>query len=60
MKKYYEQPSLKIEKFDVEDIITTSANDLFLNKTINIETLGAIKFTEGNTLQSINYKDFLK
>lgn len=67
MKKSYIKPELCVELFEVDTImdetgatpapITTSN---ILAAPIQIESAGTITFSDGNTLQSINYKDFLK
>lgn len=62
MKKVYERPSLVMEQFETESILTTSdvtkgtdgKNVLKLNATQTIE-LGS-----GQILQSINWADFKK
>ena len=60
MKKIYKKPTLRIEKFHVEDIITVSVTDVLQEGGVNIEELGEINFNEGNTLESIDYGQFLK
>ena len=57
MKKYYEKPSMVIEKFEVEDIITTSS-DLLSQTKVTISG-GEVQMTLGeNVLNSIDYTKF--
>ncbi|MBO5060086.1 MAG: hypothetical protein J6C82_04150 [Clostridia bacterium] len=63
MKKTYIKPSLQMEKFAVESIMT-QVSDILGGKTlldlgIELENGGDINFSDGNTLQSIDYKAFL-
>ncbi|MBE7015746.1 MAG: hypothetical protein E7417_02860 [Ruminococcaceae bacterium] len=61
MKKIYKEPTLKIVKFHVEDLITESVTDVLKNGGVYDEELGGqINFDEGNTLESINYGQFLQ
>ena len=60
MKKIYIEPTLRIEKFHVDDIITVSVMDVLQEGGVNLEELGEINFNEGNTLESIDYGQFLK
>lgn len=60
MKKIYIEPTLRIENFHVDDIITLSVMDVLQEGGVNIEELGEINFNEGNTLESIDYGQFLK
>ena len=59
MKKQYIVPALEIQMFNVEDIITESIVNV-LEFGFTDEELGEIKFDDGNTLESINYKKFFK
>lgn len=59
MKKKYLVPALRIEKFNVEDIITASVTDV-LAGGITDKEMGTISFDSGNTLQSIDYTKFFK
>lgn len=60
MKKIYKEPTLRIEKFHVDDIITVSVTDVLQDGGVVDEELGQINFGEGNTLESIDYGKFLK
>lgn len=60
MKKKYIVPAFQIEKFHVENIMEESAVDVLKPSGIVDEELGEIKFGDGNTLQSIDYRKFLK
>lgn len=67
MKKSYIKPELCVELFEVDTIMDDPAASPvpimasnILNTPIQIESAGNITFSDGNTLQSINYKDFLK
>ena len=60
MKKQYIIPALQIEKFHVEDIITDSVTDVLTPNGIVDDELGNINFTDGNTLESIDYTQFTK
>lgn len=60
MKKKYLMPSVKIEKFSVEDIITESITDVLTPTGIVDSELGQINFADGNTLESIDYTQFFK
>ena len=59
MKKKYLVPALRIEKFTVEDVITTSMTNVLMDGVYDTE-MGTIKFEDGNTLQSIDYTKFFK
>ena len=59
MKKKYLVPALRIEKFNVEDIITESMTNV-LAGGITDKEMGTISFDNGNTLQSIDYTKFFK
>ncbi len=64
MKKNYIKPGLRMEKFTVEDIITASdSHNLLYGKQFSEAGIeaegGTITFTSGNTLNSINYAEFL-
>lgn len=60
MKKKYLMPALRIEKFHVEDIITESVTDVLSPSGVESDEYGRINFTDGNTLQSIDYTKFFK
>ena len=60
MKKKYLAPTLNIEKFYVEDIITESVTDVLQTKGIVDSEMGNINFDDGNTLESIDYTKFFK
>lgn len=58
MKKYYEKPSVLIEKIEFEDIITTSdVNEILKNITIT-ENGNIMTLTDENVLNSIDYTKF--
>jgi hypothetical protein len=63
MKKIYTKPSLHAEKFAVEGIMTEAALPEALSSITALylgnEVQGNISFTDANTLQSINYADFI-
>ena len=59
MKKKYLVPALRIEKFNVEDIITESVTNALVGG-ISDNEMGTISFDQGNTLQSIDYTKFFK
>lgn len=64
MKKNYIKPAFEIELFEVETIMdgtptpTPTVSSPLLNQQITIETAGTINFTDGNTLNSIDYSKF--
>lgn len=67
MKKIYEKPSFKIENFETESILDTSygAFSGFVNSetgkaTVELEGSATIQLSQGQILESINYKMFLK
>ena len=61
MKKKYIVPALQIEKFHVENIMEESAViDVLTPYGITDTELGKIDFSTGNTLQSIDYRNFAK
>lgn len=62
MKKIYTKPSLHAEKFAVEGIMTETLPETLSSITalyLGNEVQGNISFTDANTLQSINYADFI-
>lgn len=66
MKKFYEKPTLSIQKFTVDRIMsgTGDVTDEMLLLSDNLSPLvddvsgGTIKLDGNNTLHSINYKNF--
>lgn len=63
MKRVYEKPSLAIELFETESILTASDN-VFANQNgspmIEIAEGSTITLSAGQVLESINYADFKK
>ena len=68
MKKTYMKPSLRVEIFEVDTIMeggTTptptplAASNILQGQTYIIEGAGEINFNDNNTLQSIDYRNFM-
>lgn len=67
MKKIYEKPSLKIENFETESILNTSygafsgsVNPETGKASVELEGSATIQLSQGQILESIDYKTFLK
>lgn len=69
MKKVYKKPTLTVEAFEFDSIMTGDSIDNTLIQSnltalVNSQLLvgangGTINLGDNNTLQSINYKDFI-
>lgn len=64
MRKVYAKPSFDVELFRTEDILVVSGGDAFSQKIIDgvltLEDGTKINIADGQVLQSIDYKSFVK
>lgn len=64
MRKVYAKPSFDVELFRTEDILLVSGENAFSeqikNGVLTLENGTQINISDGNVLQSMDYKSFVK
>lgn len=64
MRKVYAKPSFDVELFRTEDILLVSGENAFSeqikNGVLTLEDGTQINISDGNVLQSMDYKSFVK
>ena len=64
MRKVYAKPSFDVELFHIEDILLASGDNAFAGQIIDgvltLEDGTKINIADGQVLQSIDYKKFIK